>query len=152
MPTSSEGSEGKLFNISWYFKPGSHMPVACLRHACDCIIMPETTCRQNTGKVELKSTFPACRRYNCGTGGNRRTNVHIIYVLKLPSASSLVRRRHICEPGFTCLYKCDCVTFLISGLSVSRPMSSFKMSRLRHIMHAHYRSCLAQCLASKCHV
>jgi hypothetical protein len=71
-------------------KLGSHMPAVCLR-----LYHYASTCRRNTGKVELKSTFTAYRRCNCGTGGNRRTNVHIIYVLKLPPASSPVRRRYV---------------------------------------------------------
>ena len=58
------------------FKTGSHMPAACLR-----LYHYASTCRRNTGKVELNSTVPAYRRCNCGTGGNRRTNIHIIYVL-----------------------------------------------------------------------
>ena len=94
---SNNGSRG----ATWlYVKPGSHMPAVCLR-----LYHYASTCRRNTGKVELKSTFPAYRRRNCGTGGNRRTNVHIIYVLKLPPASSPVRRRHICEPGL--LERCE---------------------------------------------
>ena len=57
-------------------KAGSHMPAACLR-----LYHYASTCRRNTGKVELNSTFPAYRRCNCGTGGNRRTNIRIIYIL-----------------------------------------------------------------------
>ena len=58
------------------FKAGSHMPAACLR-----LYHYAPTCRRNTGKVELNSTFPAYCRCNCGTGGKRRTSIHIIYVL-----------------------------------------------------------------------
>jgi hypothetical protein len=72
------------------------MPEVCLR-----LYHYASTCRRNTAKVELKSIFPAYHRCNCGTGDNRRTNFHIVYVLKLPPASSPEHRRHICEPGFT---------------------------------------------------
>ena len=72
-----------------------------LVHICLRLYHYASTSRRNTGKVELNSTFPAYRRCNCGTGGNQRTNIHIIYVLKLPPASSPVRCRHLCKPGFT---------------------------------------------------
>ena len=50
---------GKLDCSYVSLKPGSHMPAVCLRqdrYAC--------ICRRYTGKVELKSTFPAYRRCN----------------------------------------------------------------------------------------
>jgi hypothetical protein len=92
------------------YKSGSHMPAVCLR-----LYHYTSTCRRNTGKVELKSIFPAYHRCNCGTGGNRRTNVHIVYVLKLPPASSSEHRRHTCEPGFTIdiLYTLDSASLLV---------------------------------------
>ena len=78
-----------------YFRKRLLMGLYSLVHICLRLYHYASTCRRNTGKVQLKSTFPTYRRCNCGTPGNRRTNVHIIYVLKLLPASSPVRRRHV---------------------------------------------------------
>jgi hypothetical protein len=84
------------FSLEAWF---TYIPVVCLR-------LYHYTCRQNTDKVEPKSTFPAYRRCNCGTGGNRQTNVHIINLrfkaaYQLPLACIIAGTSQaytVCEP------------------------------------------------------